>query len=321
MAHSRTYEQIEARWAGGGVVVLDGAIGSELQQRGYPPPGVSNVSFGVFALWDAPDLVRGIHRDYARAGADVLTTNTWVLNRAVQAEARGALPAGAWTEKAGLAVRLAREGAAQAGRPDCAVAFSVGTGGTRDAGSVYQPLSVEYVRALVPILQQEAPDLILVETMEAIPASLEFPEYEVLIATGIPVWLAYRRTVGGRVTVGGDLLEPDGDAFGRSAARFEALGAHALLVNCLPATRIPGVVPWLRRFTRLPLGAYANLGRWDPGARWWHHDEIETPAEYLRHARAWVGEGAQIVGGCCGTGPLHIQALAEAFPRRDQEGR
>lgn len=317
VAHSRCYGILEQRWASGGVVILDGAIGSELQQRGYPPAGVSNISFGVFALYDAPDLVRDVHRDYARAGADVLTTNTWVLNRAVQAESDGSLPAptGAWREKARLAVRLAREGAAVAGRDDCAVAFSLGVGSLRDAGSVYRSLSLDYVRALIAALEGEPPDLFLVETMEDIPASLEFPEYEALVATGLPVWIAYRRTVGHRVTVGGDLLESDGDLFGRAARRFEELGAGAVLVNCLPPTSVEGVLPWLRQFTSLPVGAYANLGRWYPEKRHWSYATVETPTEYLAHARQWVRDGAKIVGGCCGTGPSHIRALAREFGR------
>ena len=77
---------------------------------------------------------------------------------------------------------------------------------------------------------------------------------------------------------------------------------------------IPGTIPYLRQFTNLPLGAYPNVGYYlDPG---WEYDPSMSPAAYLEDARSWVSEGATVVGGCCGTTPEHIAALAEAFGHR-----
>ena len=59
-----------------------------------------------------------------------------------------------------------------------------------------------------------------------------------------------------------------------------------------------------------PIGAYAETGTWAPPN--WVFDGL-TPTEYLQEATGWADGGAQLVGGCCGTGPEHIRVLADAL--------
>ena len=54
--------------------------------------------------------------------------------------------------------------------------------------------------------------------------------------------------------------DPEGDAFGRAARRFEEMGVGALAINCIPPDHVTGMLSWLRDFTDLPLGVYPNLG-------------------------------------------------------------
>jgi S-methylmethionine-dependent homocysteine/selenocysteine methylase len=175
------------------------------------------------------------------------------------------------------------------------------------------------VREMADAIVVAEPDVVLVETMETIPEDLRFPAYEALVATGLPLWVSYRWTPDGPSDVrrvGIEPLAPEwqeaaGDLFGRAARHWEEIGVGAVLVNCLPREDVAGTLPYLRDFTSLPLGAYPNVGRYlDPG---WQHDDSTTPAAYLADARRWVEEGATIVGGCCGTTPEHIAAVAEAF--------
>ncbi|MGH9172744.1 MAG: homocysteine S-methyltransferase family protein, partial [Vicinamibacterales bacterium] len=127
---SPIYQSLEARWARGEVTVLDGGIGSELQAMGYPPDdgqpraGV-NFTWGSMALYDAPEIVKAMHRRYVDAGADILLTDTFLFHRCVMLEQDGdlAVPPKTWHEKAKLAVRLAREAAGEGGRPGTAVVF------------------------------------------------------------------------------------------------------------------------------------------------------------------------------------------------------
>jgi S-methylmethionine-dependent homocysteine/selenocysteine methylase len=321
MSHTRAYAWIAERLVGGGTVLLDGGIGSELQEVGYPPPERrgSSHAWGTLALYEAPDLVKEVHRRYVESGAEVLFTDTWLIHQCPEAEAAGlvAAPPGTWREKATLAVRLAREAIAEGGRAEeCAVAFTMRTIDVppTDGPGRSTPVDLQRVRDIAEAITRARPDLILVETMRDIAEDLSFPDYEILLETGIPVWVAYRRTVGSQCDVDGTPFGADGDRFGRAAARFEAIGIGAVLVNCLPPPRIAGVARWLRGFTRLPLGAYANIGQWRDRQWWW--EGAPSPAEYAQTALGWIDEGMQIVGGCCGVRPAHISALKAALTGR-----
>jgi SAM-dependent methyltransferase len=71
------------------------------------------------------------------------------------------------------------------------------------------------------------------------------------------------------------------------------------------------MLPWLRDFVDLPLGVYPNLGYYSDAG--WRFDPRTGPAEYAELALGWRAEGAQIVGGCCGTSPEHLAAAARAL--------
>ena len=79
-AASAAYRRLDDRLKAGGVVVLDGGIGSELQEVGYPEnveDRPANYTWGSIALHEAPDKLVEVHRRYAEAGADVLETHTF----------------------------------------------------------------------------------------------------------------------------------------------------------------------------------------------------------------------------------------------------
>jgi SAM-dependent methyltransferase len=164
------------------------------------------------------------------------------------------------------------------------------------------------------VFEEEAPDLLLLETMSLIRDDFTFRAVEAALETNLPVWLSFRRCRHGVCGVYGQHWGgPEGDLFGRAARRFEELGVGALLINCLPPDHVDGMLPWLRDFTDLPLGVYPNLGYFSDWG--WRFDERVGPEEYAELAALWREQGAQIVGGCCGTSPAHIAAA-----RRRLEG-
>ena len=164
---------------------------------------------------------------------------------------------------------------------------------------------------LARALSEDAPDLILLETLSVLQPSL-FDVVEALVGTSVPVWLSFRRCRHGLCGVYGQHWGgPEGDAFGRAARRFEDMGVAALLVNCIPPDHVDGMVSYLRDFADLPLGVYPNLGYYTTQG-WRFESEIGGP-EYAELARRWRAEGAQIIGGCCGTRPEHIAAAREAL--------
>jgi hypothetical protein len=174
------------------------------------------------------------------------------------------------------------------------------------------PSRRETLRLLARVFQDEPPDLILLETLTLIREPETFDTLQLLLETGLPVWLSFRRCRHGVCGVYGEHWgPPEGDLFGRAARRFEELGAGALLINCLPVDHVPGMLSWLRDFTDLPLGVYPNLGYL--GGSSWRFDPRIGPADYADLATGWREEGAQIVGGCCGVTPEHIAAVAGAL--------
>jgi 5-methyltetrahydrofolate--homocysteine methyltransferase len=329
---STNYRKLEAAWERGEPTVMDGGIGSELQAMGYPPAESAwpvNLTWGTMALYENPDIVRQMHRRYVDVGADILLTDTFLFHRCVQMERDGDLqvPAGTWKEKAKLSVRLAREAAAEAGRPDLAVVFVMmvqdgpksewyrnGPSAPKGSADWDGYVTVDYLRELGEVLQEERPDALMVELGPQLPEKLQFPHYEALVQSGIPTWLSYRRGAGTKmgdaIGIFGDTLKEDGDRFGEAVQVFEQIGASAVLVHCLPPERAHGVAPWLRQHTSLPIGVYPNNGRYDMWRWRWERDH--TPEEMAEHATQFVAEGFNIIGGCCGVRPDHIAAIARA---------
>ena len=304
---SPAYERTAALIADGRAVVLDGAVGTELPRVGGRP-GDERL-WGTRSLIDTPDLVLDVHRRYAATGCDVLSTNTWGLASALAAD-RPRLwdDAGApvhWMDIARRGLRLATTAVAEAGREhETAVAFSLNA-------DVDSPDGRETIRLLARLFADEPspPDLVLVETLSVLRPSL-FETVEELISIGLPVWLSFRRCRHGVCGVYGEHWGgPEGDEFGRAARRFEQMGVGALLVNCIPPDHVAGMVSYLRDFSDLPLGVYPNLGYFTDAG--WRFDPGVGGDEYAEMALGWREEGAQIVGGCCGTKPEHIAAARE----------
>jgi S-methylmethionine-dependent homocysteine/selenocysteine methylase len=311
------YARVERMIATDQCVILDGANGTELIKVRGGPPEVEEQVWGLNALLDAPDDVTRVHRSYIDVGCDVICTNTWGLPTALRdptVRLSDSSEPVHWMDIARRAVGLARSAAADAGRADeVAVAFSLnGDVDTRDGRETIQLLSRAF--------EEEPPDLILLETLSLVRTST-YATVEALLDTGIPLWLSFRRCRHGVCGVYGEHWGgPEGDAFGRAARRFEEMGVGALAINCVPPDHVAGMLSWLRDFTDLPLGVYPNLGYLS--AAGWREEPGVNGSEYAQLALSWRAEGAQVVGGCCGVRPEHLQAareiLAETKPGHER---
>ncbi len=207
-------------------------MGSELERVGYPSERNIDLLWGTRALYEAPELTREVHRRYVRAGADVLTTNTWRIDGIPEGQRRGLIdPDGpSWQEAARLGVALAREAASETGRGEaCAVAFSL----------FLEPVDPAFVPELAEAVAGAEPDLILVETEETIPESLEFPEYAALLATGLPLWVSYRWTAAGPPDLSHIGIGPPR----RSAGRGRAVRAGGRALRAHGGLRRPRQLP------------------------------------------------------------------------------
>ena len=269
------------------LTILDGPLGTELDARGVK---TSLPLWSAAAIEDAPNIISQIHRDYADAGATVHTACTFRTKRRY---------AGAdWKQLTGQAIEIARN--------------SVPTG-QRIAASL-APLEDCYRPDLAPdrceaehrefadYLAECGCDLILCETFpngdEALQAA------RAAVDTGVETWLA--------LTAGpdGDLM--DENTMVATAKRAIDQGVQAVLVNCTPASITHRWVDAIAEASlNIPFGAYANAGAMDERIGWQDSQSESAALRYRSFARRWVESGATLIGGCCGTGPVHIRALRQ----------
>jgi S-methylmethionine-dependent homocysteine/selenocysteine methylase len=287
---------------GPGLVLLDGSMGQELINRGA---GGHGLLWAAEALFEAPDTVLAIHRDYIEAGADVITTNSY---SAIRNKFEPAGLAGRLEEMNRLAGQLAVR-AREASGADVLIAGSL----PPQRGS-YRPDLVAEPEELRRLYREQAGfleayvDLFICETM----SSIREAEHAATAAleTGKPVWVSFtlQDEPVNRLRSGETLTE--------AVVRIAPLGVSAVLVNCSPPESITRAVAELVRLCDLPVGAYAN-GFTPIPERWDYHGDQSLPpsrrdlgpSAYSAFAAQWVRDGATIIGGCCEIGPAHIRAL------------
>jgi S-methylmethionine-dependent homocysteine/selenocysteine methylase len=286
------------RLAQGPVLLIDGATGTELERRGAP---TRLPLWSARALVAAPELVERIHRDYAEAGAEVLTADTFrTQERALARDGLGPRAA----ELTRLAVALARRAAAAAPQ----VAWVAGS--MPPLEDCYRPDLVPDAASLAREhalharnLADAGVDLLLLETMNT--AREAVAAVRAAGATGLPVWVSFVCDGGARLLSG----EPLAEALAAVAPFAPALVG----VNCAPPDAVAAALPSLAR-SGLPFGVYANLGAPDDAGGFARSRDC-APEQFAAHALGWVAAGASAVGGCCGTRPEHVRAIARALGR------
>ena len=296
---------VQERLDAGEVVILDGAMGTELQRRGVP---MDDVAWDAAALATHPDLVREVHEDYIKAGAEVITTNTFATARHVLE------PAGMGREFRPLNVRavtLAKEAREDVADGPVLIAGSISTMSAR-ADNTYEPPAREAqdnYREQAEVLADSGVDVIVLEMMR----DLEQTTYavEAAVATGLPVWVGFSC----KTTDEGTVVLWDGNhTLAEALEQIPPLGASVVSIMHTLTEDTP---PALREVTSRwsgPVGAYPHSGEFIMPN--WQFIDMVSPEDFTRQAQGWLGMGVQLIGGCCGIGPEHIRMLKERLPRR-----
>jgi S-methylmethionine-dependent homocysteine/selenocysteine methylase len=278
-------------------LLLDGALGTELERRGV---ATGLPLWSARALFERPEVVAEIHRDYVAAGAELLTADTFRTQRRTLAR-EGRADAAELTRRA---VELARSAALAAPRPVAVL------GSAAPLEDCYRPALVPDAASLAREHAEHAEhlaaarvDAILVETMNAVREAEAAAR--AARATGLPFLVSF--------VCGEDARLLSGEPLAAGLDAVAAQGPLALGVNCLAPSRVAPCLPELAR-AGLPFCVYANLGSPDPMGGFASSTAC-GPHAYAEHATRWVAAGASVVGGCCGTGPDHIAALARSLGR------
>ncbi|MCQ2490194.1 MAG: homocysteine S-methyltransferase family protein [Ruminococcus sp.] len=268
-------------------VFFDGGFGTMLQSA-----GIDTGKYPAALCITDPEPIKDIHRAYAESGADIITANTFGANRYK-------LSGSSYTvqEVTEAAIRCAREAAGGT----ALVALDIGP-----IGQLLEPVGTltfeeAYDCFKEVVLAGEDADLILIETMTDL--------YEVKAAllaakenSSKPVILTMSFEENQRTFTG---VLPE-----CMVSLAEGLGADAVGVNCsLGPDELYPVVEKICRLTTLPVIAQPNAGLPDPVTNTFG----VTPEQFAESAARFAECGVKIFGGCCGTTPAHISAVAEAL--------
>ena len=342
------YEKLKNRMDNGEVIILDGAIGTELQSMGVPMHpaswcGPGNYTHGA--------TVRQMHERYIRAGADIITTNTFnTLRPALEASGYGDMVR-EMNVRAVDAALEARDRAAGdrsvfiAGSISCRMPIRDQRTGALTGGTGYgygASLSTDELRVYTDeqaeILAESGVDFFLIENMWADNESRVVAS-EAAKATGLPVWVAFtasmapdeqtvmmsmgdERRYSGAVrmpmwtsswrTIDQDMTLVDG--IGEIALmKPDVVGVFHARIDVTTAAIQAILDQWTG-----PIVAYPDAGREDYLETWRDSGVAnqESAEELTREAAGWVGMGAQVIGTCCGFGVDYIRALRGALPDR-----
>ena len=279
------------------VILLDGAMGTELDKRGLMARGQTN--------FDAPEAVMAIHEQYLQCGCHAVTTNTLTMNR-IFVE----------THNVGVSVRDVNKAGAELAR-QAAGADRYVLGDISSTGQLLEPYGTykesqfyDAFREQAEILAESGVDGFIIETMfdlrEAVCAVRACKEN-----SSLPVIVSMAFTTeekGGRTMMG--------DSAEQCAKSFADAGADAVGANCgdLVPSQMAVVVSLLKSAMSLPVLAQPNAGR--PKLVGSETVFEMVPAAFAEGIAECVRAGARLVGGCCGTTPAHIRAVAQILKEK-----
>jgi 5-methyltetrahydrofolate--homocysteine methyltransferase len=275
------------------LILLDGAMGTQLAERGAAMGGQSTISH--------PDQVLAIHKDYAQCGCHILITNTFAMNR-VYIE----------THKVDIDVRTVNvtgvQLAKQAVGPDQYILGDIGSTGKllEPYGNLTESAAYDAFAEQVALLAEDGVDGFAIETMiDLKEALLALRACKEVSALPVLVTMAFTTPKNGGRTIMGNTAQECTQALAEA-------GAQAVGANCgdIDPCQMAEIVSAMRSGTDLPLLAKPNAGR----PRMVDHKTVfdMSPPEFVQGIMECIRAGAHMVGGCCGTSPEHICALADA---------
>lgn len=300
------YDHLVRKLESGALIVLDGGTGTDIERRGVPMN--DEVWCAVANLTDG-DTVRAVHEDYIRAGAEVITVNTYAssplsfagLGREDEIEAIDR-----------EAVRLAREAVDRVASSPVAVAGSVSVMPAVEKGAGHGNevrIDPDRVRTLYEhktrVLAEAGCDLLIMEMMRDLDVSLQATE--AAVATGLPVW------------VGISVERVNGSLVGHTRHRHTLAeltrglmidGTQVALVMHNELSTTDEALGVIRSEWDGPIGAYPESGYFEMPH--WVFKDL-SPEDFVAACRRWREAGAAVLGGCCGITPAHIEALSAAL--------
>tara|TARA_B100001027_G_scaffold56050_1_gene37742 strand:+ start:1559 stop:2482 length:924 start_codon:yes stop_codon:yes gene_type:complete len=303
---SDRYKNLMRRIKGGENIVLDGATGSELENRGVK----MDASWCATASLESETL-KQIHKDYIEAGADIITTNTYASNRMIL-EVAGVDDQ--FKEINLAAINAALKAREECGRDDVLVAGSLSHQIPYEDAFRSQEEKDKYIKKLTPeyfkksfdelafFLAENGCDFILLELMYR-PDRIDII-FDSASKVGLPVWAGFSsRNKDGLIALTTDYEY----SFKKMISNVKHHKLDAVGIMHCDIEVIENSISELKEVYDLPIMAYPEVAVFNfPN---YDMSNVISPDDYLKEARKWRDAGAQIIGGCCGTTVEHIKIL------------
>ncbi len=305
-----SYASLLSRLRRGEIILMDGPTGTELQRRGV---SMDPAAWCGPATLDNDHVLTEIHRDYLRAGAEIITANTFSASRLMLAGAGLAERSAEIARRAVEAALRARDAAPDPTRIVVAGSLShmvpvISGTATVDPRLVPDEAVIgEAFAELAGQLKRAGCDLVILEMMYnpvRVPLALRAAR-----ATGLPVWFG----MSARAAPSGQPIAFEHHAEVPLASIIDLIPAGAVDVAGVmhtPAPLVSASLKALRDRFDGPLMAYPDSGYFEM-PDWKFIDVIPLP-EFEDFCGQWLREGVQLLGGCCGLSPAHIEAAARA---------
>ncbi len=288
------YTKLLDRLSAGEKILIDGATGTEVKRRGVP---------AVEHAWNAggakthPEIMRQIHTDYIKLGAEIIISNTFATGRAILEDA-------VWEAEFDLlnrrGVELAVEAREALSADDVVVAAGISHWYWKSEPSL--DVLRTNTRDQAIIMHEAGAELIMLEMMSDIEKmKIQIEESQ---RTGLPVWVGFSCDLDDdgvpQLLYGGSLEEG-----------IKALDGYDIPLISIMHTKTPQIDACLdvmqKQWNGL-IGVYAHSGEYVDGQAW-IYDGIIHPEDYADAAERWLGRGVNLIGTCCGLGVEHIEVL------------
>jgi len=293
------------------IILMDGGVSTEIQKRGV---GMDSEVWSGIAHRVNPQIVCQVHEDYIRAGAKVITANTFACARHVLES----INLGDETKKINSeAVFLTKKARDNVAKEDIWIAGSMSSMapfGSQKEVAEGTKVEGNYME-LAETLAEAGVDLIITEMMRDVENSKLI--IKAALSTGLPVWIGYSAM---RSNDGKNILSwrwknslPSKN-FSELVKDLTPLGGDAAGIMHSQVRDTGPALDVIDRHWNGPKLAYAETGKLEKPD--WSFKEICNPKKYADEINIWINKyGVQIVGGCCGTGPEHIRFLKDHIPK------
>ncbi len=300
-----SYDFIAAKLKAGQPIILDGGTGTDIQRRGAPMSGDTwcadvNATHG--------EIVRAVHDDYIRAGAEVITANTFAtsplsFNAYGRDDEVVALDrfAVSYAKAAVQGHKVAVAGSFSTMRPVIA-----GTDRTDISKNWTRDEAMALFRRKAQNLKACGVDFIMMEMMRDTDYSVW--SCEAAKETGLPVWIGISVERKDDVLTGFGRSDQNIDAIAKTLA---ALEPDVMTIMHTSSNDTDEALATLRKYWKGPIGAYPECGYY--AAPNWQFVDVIPPDALVSKSHDWQKLGATVFGGCCGIGPTHIQHLAKEY--------